>query len=161
MFTRVGQPMLLCCDAICGEGSEREQCCLFCSLPVFSHFPCYPQSNWAILALVPGWWACECSRTLLVSPMNSPRGWELLLLLPQPPQVFSIRGLRGYFPSLKLWVVQSRSVLFPSCFSQFIFMRMWDCLVCNLSPCWVLQLQPCHGSPPCPAPCLCPSYQSG
>ena len=71
MFTRVGQPMLLCCDAICGEGSEREQCCLFCSLPVFSHFPCYPQSNWAILALVPGWWACECSRTLLVSPTNS------------------------------------------------------------------------------------------
>ena len=36
-----------------------------------------------------------------------PRGWESLLLPPQPPQAFSIRGLRLYFPALEPWVVQS------------------------------------------------------
>ena len=38
-----------------GEGSEREQCCLLGALPVFSHFLCYPQSNWALLVLIPRW----------------------------------------------------------------------------------------------------------
>ena len=32
---------------------------------------------------------------------------EFLLLLHQPPQVFSISGLRLYFSTLELWVVQS------------------------------------------------------
>ena len=31
-------------------------------------------------------------------------GWEFLLLLPQPPWVFSLRGLRLYFPELEPWV---------------------------------------------------------
>ena len=34
-------------------------------------------------------------------------GWEFLLLLPQPPRAFSIRGLRLYFPELEPWVTQS------------------------------------------------------
>ena len=34
-------------------------------------------------------------------------GWEFLLLPPQPPRVFSIRGLRLYFPTLEPWVAQS------------------------------------------------------
>ena len=34
-------------------------------------------------------------------------GWEFLPLPPQPPQVFSVRGLRLYFPALEPWVVQS------------------------------------------------------
>ena len=38
-----------------GQGSEREQLYLLRSLPVFSHFPGYPQSNWALLVLIPGW----------------------------------------------------------------------------------------------------------
>ena len=33
-------------------------------------------------------------------------GWESLLLLPQPPREFSIRGLRLYFPELKPWVTR-------------------------------------------------------
>ena len=41
-------------------------------------------------------------RTLLWS-------WEFLLLLPQPPQVFSISGLRLYFSSLEPWVERSVS----------------------------------------------------
>ena len=34
-------------------------------------------------------------------------GWESLLLPPQPSQVFSIRGLRLYFPELEPWVAPS------------------------------------------------------
>ena len=39
-------------------------------------------------------------RTLLCS-------WEFLLLLSQPLQVFSVSGLRLYFPELELWVALS------------------------------------------------------
>ena len=39
-------------------------------------------------------------------------GWESLLLPLQPPRVFSIRGLRLYFPGLEPWV--ARSALFPA-----------------------------------------------
>ena len=35
-------------------------------------------------------------------------GWEFFLLPPQPPRVFSIRGLRLYFPVLEPWVVPPR-----------------------------------------------------
>ena len=37
-------------------------------------------------------------------------GWEFLLLPPQPPQVFSLRGLRLYFPALEPWVTGSASL---------------------------------------------------
>ena len=45
---------------------------MLCSLPVFSHFPRYPQANWALLVLIPSGWACVHSRILWVSPMNCP-----------------------------------------------------------------------------------------
>ena len=35
---------------------------------------------------------------------------EALLLLPQPPRAFSIRGLRLYFPELEPWVARSASL---------------------------------------------------
>ena len=38
------------------------------------------------------------------------RGWESLLLPPQPPRAFSIRGFRLYFPALEPWVVWSASI---------------------------------------------------
>ena len=41
------------------------------SLLDFSHALRYPQSNWALPLLIPGW-ACACSRPLWVSPMTSP-----------------------------------------------------------------------------------------
>ena len=50
------------------------------------------------------------SRTLSVSPTNSPVRWEFLLLPPQPPQALSIRGLRLYFPALEPWVTRSASL---------------------------------------------------
>ena len=37
-------------------------------------------------------------------------GWESLLLPPQPPRAFSIRGLTLYFPTLEPWVTQSASL---------------------------------------------------
>ena len=37
-------------------------------------------------------------------------GWESLLLLPQHPRAFSIRGLRLYFPALEPWVAWSASL---------------------------------------------------
>ena len=80
------------------KGSEREQCRLLCSLLVFSHFPRYPQSNWALLVLIPRWVGFVCSKTLWVSPWTLLWGWEFLPLSPQPPQVFSVRGFEALFP---------------------------------------------------------------
>ena len=47
--------------------------------------------------------------------------------------MFSIRGLRLYFPELKPWV--ARSVLIPRCSSWFIYVQMWGCRVCWWSHC--------------------------
>ena len=60
-------------------------------------------------------------------------GWEFLPLLPQPPWVFSISGLRFYFPVPEPWV--ARSVSLSSCSSRFICTQMWDCPVLQLPPC--------------------------
>ena len=38
-----------------GEGSKREQSRLLSSWLAFSHFLCYPQSNWALLVLILRW----------------------------------------------------------------------------------------------------------
>ena len=59
-------------------------------------------------------------------------GWEFLPLLPQPPLVFSVRGLRFYFTALELWVAQSVSV--PSCSFWFICTQVWDRPVHNPLP---------------------------
>ena len=77
-------------------------------------------------------------------------GWEFLLLPPQPPQVFSIRGLRLYFPELDPWIAWS--VLLPLGSSQFICTRMWDHRVAG----YHLAVSPLH-----PAAHLHPSYRSG
>ena len=51
-----------------------------------------------------------------------PRGWESLLLPPQPPRAFSIRGLRFYFPTLEPWVVQS--ALLPTVCPVYLCMNV-------------------------------------
>ena len=85
-------------------------------------------------------------------------GWEFLLQLPQPPQVFSIIGLRLYFLVLELWV------------ARFVTWSTNCCLASQLQLC-----PPCStihhlsgstsrclaASPLHPAACLRPSYQSG
>ena len=60
------------------------------------------------------------------------RGCEFILLPPQPPQVFSIRGLRLYFPPLEPWVAWSASL--PHHSSRFIYARMWGHKVCQPPP---------------------------
>ena len=52
---RAGNPHRCVVTPYVGERSEREQCHLVRSLPVFSHFCCYPQANWALLVLIPRW----------------------------------------------------------------------------------------------------------
>ena len=71
----------------------------------------------------PGGWVCAHSRPLWVSPTTSPVRLEFLLLLPQSPRVFSIRGLRLYFPALEHWVVWSASL--PHRSSRFICAQLW------------------------------------
>ena len=89
------------------DGSVREQCLLLGSRPAFSHFSRYQQANWALLVLIPGGWGFVYTRTLWISPMNSPVRLEVSLMATSPPQVFSISVLRLYFPVLELWVEQS------------------------------------------------------
>ena len=50
-------------------------------------------------------------------------GWEFLLWPPQPPRVFSLRGLRLYFAMLEPWVAWSASL--PCHSSQFKYARIW------------------------------------
>ena len=45
---------------------------MLCFLLAFSRFLCYPQSNWVLWCCFPSGWVCVHSRTLLVSPTNSP-----------------------------------------------------------------------------------------
>ena len=68
--------------------------------------------------------------------------------------------LRLYFPALEPWVVWSVSL--PSCYSWFIYMRMWNCPVCQAPPCLPWPSSLCLAvSPLCLAACLCPYYRLG
>ena len=93
----VGQPTSLCCNAVCGGGVQEGTVSLR-SLPVFSHFPRYPEANWALLVAdsrVGGF-------VSVLGPCGSLQwtllwGWELLPP-PQSPQVLSVRGFEALFP---------------------------------------------------------------
>ena len=85
-------------------------------------------------------------------------GWEFFLLLPQPPQVFSLRGLRLYFPA---WSPGLRGLL-----RSPPFLRVYLCM--NAGP-WGLPATTSLGPPAppllrvlsAPAACLRPFYRSG
>ena len=103
--------------------------CLFHSLQGFSHSLRYPHSSESFWCSFP-----SGGFVYVLGPCGSLQwtllsGWEFLLLQPQPPQVFSISGLRLYFPTLGPWVAPSVSI--PSCSSRFICMWMLDHLVWN------------------------------
>ena len=104
-----------------------------------------------------GGWVYIHSRTLWVSPMNSPVSLGVSLANASTPMVvFSQRLWRLYFPALEHWIVWSVSL--PSCSSWFICSQMWDCPVHKLPPCPsppatslltpVLQQLPCWESSP-------------
>ena len=173
VFPRAGHPTTLRCDAVCGGGiweGTMILALLFASsqslppLPTIKLGPSSADSQVGELVYILG--PCGSLQLALLW------GWEFLPLLPQPPQVFSIRGLRPYFPLLEPRVVWSVSVLLPRCSSQFICTWMWDHLVHNSPPRWVCQPQPCpalvlqplscHESslPSCPSPPLLPVWMN-
>ena len=77
--------------------------------------------------------------------------WEFFLRLPLPPQVFSISGLRLYFPVLELWVVQSVTWSTSCCLAG----QLQLCpprstiliLVCQPQPCCESSLPSCLAPP--------------
>ena len=84
--------------------------------------------------------------------MNSPVKLEVSPAATSPPQIFSVRGLRLYFPALGPWVVWSVSL--PSCSSWFICTWMWDHSVHQLLP-------GCKSSlSSCPTPPLLPVWMN-
>ena len=70
-----------------------------------------------------------------------------------PHRFFQSGVLRLYFPMLEPWVVWSVSL--PSCFSQFIWMQMWDLLVRQPPPHWFWSSSHCLATSP-----LHPSFPS-
>ena len=97
---------------------------------------------------------------------TSPVRLEFLLLLPQPPRVFSIRGLRLYFPVLGPWVTR------PASLPPFVLVYLCvsvgpqGLLVVRLPAPFVphsASLGPTRATRvlSAPAACLHPSYRSG
>ena len=78
-----------------GEGSKRQKRCLLGPQTAFSHFPHYPQVNWALVVLSP-----QVGRFVYVlGPCVSLQptlllGWEFYPS-PQSPQDFTARGFEA------------------------------------------------------------------
>ena len=111
----------------------------------------------------PGGWVCVHSRTLWVSPTNSPFRLGVSPATSIPTGFFQSDVLRLYFPVLGTYVVGSVSL--PSCSSWFIHTQMWDRplrqppsrLPWSFSRCLASShLYPCCLSPPFLLP-SCPS----
>ena len=95
-------------DAVCGGRVQEGAMVLaplsasFQSLPPLPTIKLGPSgADSQVGGLVHALGPCESLQRILLW------GWEFLLLPPQPPLVFSIRGLRLYFPKLEPWVAQS------------------------------------------------------
>ena len=142
-----GNPRSCIVTLYVGEGSNREQWLLLHSLQDFIYFPHYPQSNWALLVLIPMWvcWCMIWDPVGLSNKLSCEAGSFSHCHL-NPHRCFQSEALRLYFHTLELWV--SWLVWLPSCSSQFIYTRMWDCPICQPLPC-------CESSQPsCPSPPL-------
>ena len=124
--------MSLCCDTVCGWGVWEGTMPFVWLSASLQSLPPLPTSKlgpsgadswvgWFVYILGP---CGSLQQTLLW-------GWEFLLP-PQPPQVFSVSGLRLYFPALELWVVL---FLTPQLFLLVYLHAMWDHLVLQPPPC--------------------------
>ena len=89
-----------------------------------------------------------------LGPCGSPtpllRGWEFLLLPPQPPQVFSVRGLRLHFPAGALGCAVCLTplpfLLVYPCTNvglQGLLAAAWPAPLHNPPPRWIRQPLPC------------------
>ena len=122
MFTRVGLCWLQPCDTVATysatERAEREQWHLLHSVPYFSHSLCYPQSNWALLVLIPEWMgSCMFWDPVGLSNKLSCEAGSFSHCC-NTHRFFQSKALRLYFSKLEPWVVQSVSLL--SCSFWFI-----------------------------------------
>ena len=139
MFTRVGPPLWLCCDAVCMWGrSEREQCLWLSSLPIFSHFSHFPQSSWGLLVLIPRWVGlCAFQDPVGLSNQLSCEAGSFSCCHLNPHRCFQSEALRPYFPELGPWVVRSHSPDVPPSLSahECGTIRSTSChLACPHSP---------------------------
>ena len=120
---------------ICAKHSARHKRQMMKQSQSLSHFHHYPQANWALLVLIPGWVGlCTFQDPVGLSNELSYEVGSFSCHF-NPHRFLHSEVLRLYFPTLEPGVVQS--VLIPSCSSQFICTQMWDC-----------QLPPCHMSSP-------------
>ena len=108
-------------------------------------------------------WACVCSRSLWISPTNSPVRLGVSHAVSTPTGFFSQR-FRGF-------ISPSGTLDYAVCLAPQLFLPVYphtnvDCIVCQLPPHPVHQPLPCHESslPWLPisalAAPLCPSYLS-
>ena len=130
-----------------GEGSKREQWCLLCSLPVFSHSLHYPPSNWAVWCCFPSGWVCVCSRTLWVSPTISPVKLAVYSAAASPPTGVFNKWFEAWFPGARAL----------GCEVCYLVHQLLPCQPAaalptpfhNPPPLWFCQLPPCcESSPP-------------
>ena len=143
-----------------GEGSEREQWHLLHSLPVFSHSLCYPQANWALLVLLPKWVGFVCSRTLWVSPRNSPVRLGVSPTATSTPTVVFNQWFEALFPHARTLGCVVRHPV-----HQLLLRQPAAALSTQLHnppPHWVRQSPPCHTSslPGCLSPPLLPVWMN-
>ena len=84
------------------------------SLLSFSHFPCYPQSNWALLVLIPKWVVlCMFQHPVGLSNELFCEAGSFCLCL-NPRRFFQSEVVRLYFLEVDPWVVGlSRSPVVP------------------------------------------------
>ena len=105
--------------------------------------------------LIPGWTGCVHSRTLWVSPTNSPVRLGISPTAANPTDFFSQRFWGFIYPH---WNPGLQSNSFPNCSSRFICTQIWDCSLCQLPSCPFQCCSLCFAVHPlCPAAHLCPS----
>ena len=135
------------------EGSDREQWRLLHSLPVFSHSLPYPQSNWALLVLIPEWMGSCMFGTPWVSPRKSPVRLGVSPAASTPTGVFN-QWFEALFPhagALGCMVCRLVPQVLPH-----RPVAAWPALFHNPPPRWLCQPPPYHESslPGCPSPPL-------
>ena len=149
MFARVGQPMLLHCGAVCGGRLQEGTCCLLRSQWAFSHFLCYPQANWALPVLIPGW----LGSVYILGPVGVSKelSYETGSFSHHhnPHNCIQSEVLRLYFPTLELWLHSlSHLQLFTNVGSPALPAATIPSPPATVLPTPVLQLWPCCESSP-------------
>ena len=130
------------------------------TLPVFSHSPRYPQSNWAPLVLLPGGWACAHPRPLWVSPTNSPVRLGVSPAATSTPTGVFTQRFEALFPragALGCVVCHLVHQLLPRLPAAAL-----PALIHSPPPRWVHQPPPCCASslPGCLSPPLLPVWRN-